>query len=194
MSSQSCGKCEKTVYATEKVEAASKWYHKGCFKCADTTCNIQLNLKTFKAANGAIYCDKHVPKHKAAQIADSVSIQHAINAPKKSNEGLHKVLVGTGETPTYGLDTISTQHAVNAPKKSNEGLHKVQVGTGETPTYGLSSISTQHALNAPKSAAENLGFVQRGDKITPKNGLGSNSDLSSPTKPEHYHQAVEIEA
>ncbi|KAJ3101560.1 hypothetical protein HDU96_009930 [Phlyctochytrium bullatum] len=139
MSSQLCGKCDKTVYATEKVEAASKWYHKGCFKCADASCNIQLNLKTFQAAHGAIYCDKHVPKHKAAQIPDPVSIQHAVHVPKKSNEGLHKIQVGTGETPKYGIDTISTQHALNAPKSTAENLGHIQKGDRSPTKTGFGS-------------------------------------------------------
>ncbi|KAI8847369.1 hypothetical protein BC829DRAFT_396742 [Chytridium lagenaria] len=126
MSSQNCGKCDKTVYATEKVEAASKWYHKGCFKCADTSCNIQLNLKTFQAANGAIYCDKH--------IADPVSVQHAMHAPKKSNEGLHKIQVGTGETPnmTYFV-------CLDAPRNTAENLGHVQKGDKSPLKVGFGS-------------------------------------------------------
>lgn len=86
---------------------------------------------------------------------------HAKHAPKKTAEGLHKTTVGTGETPTYGLDTVLTQHALNAPKKSVENLLKTQVGSGEF-SYGLGAIGTQHALNAPRKGAENLGVVQKG--------------------------------
>jgi len=129
-SAQNCGKCNKTVYQTEKVEAAGKWYHKGCFKCADPSCGIQLNLKTFKVVNNDIWCEKHLPKPKATSVADSVSVVHAMHAPKKTSEGLHKAQVGTGETPTYGLDTISTQHALAAPKKQSENLGHVKKGDG----------------------------------------------------------------
>ncbi|KAJ3286785.1 hypothetical protein HK104_008872 [Borealophlyctis nickersoniae] len=126
MSSQVCGSCSKTVYQTEKVEAGNKWYHKGCFKCSDPACNVQLTLKTFKVVNNQIWCEKHVPKPKATAVADSVSVMHAMHAPKKAAEGLHKAQVGTGETPTYGLDNMSTQHALNTPKKPTENLGHVK--------------------------------------------------------------------
>ncbi|KAI8823611.1 uncharacterized protein EV422DRAFT_362245 [Fimicolochytrium jonesii] len=131
--SQNCGKCEKAVYPTEKIEAASKWYHKGCFKCSDPNCNIQLNLKTFKAVNDQIWCQKHTPQPKATSVADSVSVLHAMHAPKKTAEGLHKTTVGTGETPQYGLDTLQTQHALLTPKKSIENLGNIQKGDATTP-------------------------------------------------------------
>ncbi|KNC99659.1 uncharacterized protein SPPG_05041 [Spizellomyces punctatus DAOM BR117] len=166
MSSQVCGKCDKTVYATEKVEAAQKWYHKGCFKCNDPHCNIQLTLKTFQVVNDNVWCGKHAPKPNATYGLDTVQTQHALSAPKKTTEGLHKIQVGTGESPTYGLDTVQTQHALSAPKKQAENLHKVQVGTGEQYSYGLNTLQTQHALNAPKKQVENIGHVKKGDGST----------------------------
>ncbi|KAJ3103384.1 hypothetical protein HDU97_010222 [Phlyctochytrium planicorne] len=151
MSSQACGKCEKTVYPTEKVEAAGKWFHKGCFKCNDASCGITLTLKTFQCDNGALYCAKHLPKVKATSIADPVSIQHAINTPKKSSEGLHKVQVGTGETPSYGLQSIGTQHALSAPRASAENLGHVQKGDKSPTKTGFGSkedISGQSEVEA----------------------------------------------
>ncbi|KAJ3016190.1 hypothetical protein HKX48_004173 [Thoreauomyces humboldtii] len=131
-SSEKCGKCEKTVYPTEKVEAASKWYHKGCFKCSDSNCNIQLNLKTFQVVNDAIWCTKHAPQPKATQVADSVSVLSALRAPKKTAEGLQKTQVGANglAAPSYGLDTLQTQHALLVPRKSAENLGTVQKGGG----------------------------------------------------------------
>ncbi|KAJ3044545.1 hypothetical protein HDV00_001974 [Rhizophlyctis rosea] len=144
MSAQNCGACAKTVYPTEKIEAAGKWYHKGCFKCSDPACGITLNLKTFKVVNEAIWCDKHAPKPKATAIADSVSIVHAMHAPKKVAEGLQKVQVGTGETPTYGLDTVSAQHALNAPKIKAENIGNVQKG-------GANKLGSSNQLTGSQS-------------------------------------------
>ncbi|KAL2912029.1 hypothetical protein HK105_208458 [Polyrhizophydium stewartii] len=121
-----CGKCAKTVYANEKLEAAGKWFHKGCFKCSNAECSIQLNLKSFKAAEGQIWCEKHTPKAQYTTVTDSVSVMHALHAPKKSTEGLHKVQVGTGEAPSIGLETMSMQHALTAPKKPVENLGNVK--------------------------------------------------------------------
>ncbi|KAI8928183.1 hypothetical protein BC831DRAFT_397850 [Entophlyctis helioformis] len=121
-----CGKCTKTVYPTEKVEAAGKWFHKGCFKCNNDECGITLSLKTFKAFEGAVYCDRHVPKPTHTAVSDSVSVVHALHAPKKTAEGIHKAQVGTGEVPTYGIDSIAVQHAVTAPKKPIENIGNVK--------------------------------------------------------------------
>ncbi|KAJ1342510.1 hypothetical protein BSLG_002952 [Batrachochytrium salamandrivorans] len=108
-----CGKCAKTVYSNEKLEAAGKWFHK-------------LNLKNFKADQGHVWCEKHVPKPQHTAVTDSVSVVHALHAPKKASEGLHKAQVGTGETPAYGLETISVQHALAAPKKPIENIGNVK--------------------------------------------------------------------
>ncbi|KAI8998012.1 hypothetical protein BC832DRAFT_566644 [Gaertneriomyces semiglobifer] len=199
MASQACGKCDKTVYQTEKVEAAGKWFHKGCFKCNDPACNIQLNLKSFQAVNGSVWCDKHVPKPTATAVADSVSVLHALNAPKKASENLKKAQVGTGETPNIGLDTISNQHALNAPRKVAENLHKTQVGTGDNSSYGLDTMQTQHALNAPRKNAENLGFVQKGGSqsamLVPRSSQENlGPEEQAPNEYEHEHEPEQIEA
>ncbi|KAJ3166439.1 Metabotropic GABA-B receptor subtype 3A [Geranomyces variabilis] len=176
-SAQKCGTCEKTVYATEKIEAAGKHYHKGCFKCSDPNCNIQLNLKTFQAQNNEIWCGKHVPVPKATAVADSVSVLHAKHAPKKATEGLHKTNVGTGETPTYGLDTLGTQHALLSPKKSSENLGTVRkggAGSGSVPRLGSknsltgsnrgSSTSIEQQQEHQQQDGEDEGQQQRGDQ------------------------------
>ncbi|TPX35366.1 hypothetical protein SmJEL517_g02220 [Synchytrium microbalum] len=152
MASQNCNSCSKTVYPTERIDAAGSQYHKagqtflcslneplGCFKCHEETCKIQLSLKTFKAAEGQVWCEKHLPKPKATAIADSVSVMHAMHAPKKVTEGLHTIKVGTGEVPSYGLDTVSNQHALNAPKKPIENLGNVQKGDYSKEQSGVAS-------------------------------------------------------
>ncbi|KAJ3327663.1 hypothetical protein HDU76_011366 [Blyttiomyces sp. JEL0837] len=144
MSSQTCGQCQRTVYVTEKVDLGGRWIHKGCLKCDDESCHIQLNLKTFKQANGGIWCEKHVPKHKAASVTDSVAEKRALAAPKKAPEGLHRVLVGTGETPTYGLDSIATQHALAAPKKQAENLGFVHKGDAKPVDGSTSTLTASH--------------------------------------------------
>jgi hypothetical protein len=59
MSNPKCGVCAKTVYPMELVTAASKSFHKFCFKCEK--CKTTLNLKNFKAHDGKIWCAVHYP-------------------------------------------------------------------------------------------------------------------------------------
>ena len=96
------------------MEAGNKHYHKLCFKCADSQCGITLTLKTLKTANGEIYCMKHVPKATATSVSDSVSVMHALHAPKKASEGLKKTQVDpSGQVPKYGLNSVNLQHNVS---------------------------------------------------------------------------------
>ena len=101
MSNPKCDICGKTVYPLEKVSAADKAFHKWCFKCAE--CNVTLNLQTFKAVQGKVYCFTHTPVDRASTSADSMSVTKAVNAPKKVAEGLSQVQKGTGEKPTQGF-------------------------------------------------------------------------------------------
>eukprot|EP01006_Ploeotia_vitrea_P061219 TRINITY_DN77528_c0_g1_i1.p2 TRINITY_DN77528_c0_g1~~TRINITY_DN77528_c0_g1_i1.p2 ORF type:complete len:262 (-),score=100.29 TRINITY_DN77528_c0_g1_i1:15-800(-) len=49
-----CGRCQKSVYAAEKVLGAGQSWHKACFKC--TTCNKRLDSSTLADSGGKLYC------------------------------------------------------------------------------------------------------------------------------------------
>eukprot|EP01118_Nematostelium_gracile_P008159 TRINITY_DN2696_c0_g1_i1.p1 TRINITY_DN2696_c0_g1~~TRINITY_DN2696_c0_g1_i1.p1 ORF type:complete len:123 (+),score=17.56 TRINITY_DN2696_c0_g1_i1:84-452(+) len=53
---EKCGRCAKTVYPTEKVNAIGKSWHKACFKC--TTCNATIQLGTEQNHEGMPYCKR----------------------------------------------------------------------------------------------------------------------------------------
>ncbi|RKO95148.1 hypothetical protein CAUPRSCDRAFT_9347 [Caulochytrium protostelioides] len=88
-----------------------------------------LNLKSFKAADAHVWCEKHLPKPKATAVADSVSTVHALMSPKKTTEGLHKTHVGVGDAVSLGPDSVAVLHATSAPRKSVENLGTVQKGS-----------------------------------------------------------------
>ncbi|CAF0980048.1 unnamed protein product [Brachionus calyciflorus] len=53
--SDRCARCQKAVYAAEKVVAASKFYHKLCFNCS--TCKKALNsMNCCDNSEGEIFC------------------------------------------------------------------------------------------------------------------------------------------
>ena len=114
--SSNCHNCSKVVYATEKIEVNQLLFHKRCFKCAQPDCVFNLNLRNFTLMDNVLYCMKHAPKPTLTVIPDMKQLVHALNAPKKSSEGLHKIILGSGEIPTIHLDGIEMQMALNAPK------------------------------------------------------------------------------
>merc|ERR1719359_403096 len=155
-----CYVCGKTAYPLESYSAADNTFHKLCFRCKE--CNLTLNVGSFKAADGAVYCAKCVPKATATAVADDFKVKTALNAPKKTAEGLGKAQKGTGDKAVgVGLDSMSVKTATSAPKKVTEGLGKAQKGTGDKAVgVGLDSMSVKTATSAPKASAEGLGTVQ----------------------------------
>lgn len=148
--SQQCPKCDKRVYPTEKIELSGKWFHKSCFKCSESGCTFTISLKNFQMHDGNIYCFKHVPKHQAAQMADDVSLVHAM-----SKASLH-----CRSSPSRHSSSYCFQ--LDAPKREAEGLHKNKVGVDEHINLGADALETKAALNAPRRQAENLGYIQKG--------------------------------
>lgn len=115
--SEKCGSCGKTVYPTERINGAGKAWHKACFRCMSDNpkCNITLDLKTVNASAGKIYCKAHVPKHQAKQVADTVAMKTALNAPKKVSES-------TGNAQKGDQNKLKVA-AANAPK-AETGTHQ----------------------------------------------------------------------
>ncbi|KAF2072988.1 hypothetical protein CYY_005700 [Polysphondylium violaceum] len=148
-----CASCNKTAYPLESIVALDSSYHKACFKCS--VCNMTLNVKNFKGLEGKLYCAVHTPKATATQVADSVAIKNALNAPKKTAEGLGNAQKGSGDKPTIGLDTVANKNALSAPKKVAEGARGVQKGTGGKP-----QIAVFGATPGAQSTGENIEYAQ----------------------------------
>merc|ERR1712137_945921 len=89
MPSNKCYVCGKTAYPLESYSAADNTFHKLCFRCKE--CNVTLNVGTFKAFEGSVYCSKCVPKPSATAVADDFKVKNALNAPKRKAEGLGAV-------------------------------------------------------------------------------------------------------
>jgi len=101
-----CANCGKTVYPIESLSAADLIWHKGCFRCQEDKCTVQLNLANFKAVGGKVYCQKHVPMPKLTQTtADgSLVMATALAAPKTQKasgvQKTNRMTFGPGELPT----------------------------------------------------------------------------------------------
>lgn len=80
-----CPVCEKSVYATEGLNAGHGLYHKACFRCEEHGCGISLTLKNFKSAQGKVWCEKHVPKVKATAVGVEGNLLMQSLASKESD-------------------------------------------------------------------------------------------------------------
>merc|ERR1712063_211648 len=109
--------CGKTAYPLESYSAADNTFHKLCFRCKE--CNVTLNVGTFKAFEGSVYCSKCVPKPSATAVADDFKVKNALNAPKRKAEGLGAVQKGTGDKAVgVGLDSMSVNPPPTHQRKS----------------------------------------------------------------------------
>lgn len=54
---EKCAVCNKTVYATEKISADEKTFHKTCLKC--THCSKVLSTGTYASMSNVYYCKPH---------------------------------------------------------------------------------------------------------------------------------------
>merc|ERR1712137_850469 len=180
-----------TAYPLESYSAADNTFHKLCFRCKE--CNLTLNVSSFKAFQGAVYCAKCVPKPSATAVADDFKVKSALNAPKKTAEGLGAVQKGTGDKAVgVSLDSMSVKTATSAPKKKAEGLGAVHKGTGDKAVgVGLDSMSVKSATSAPKRTSEGVPISARNASTANQSGVVGATYEDEPA--EEYRQEEEEE-
>ncbi|XP_068162316.1 LIM and SH3 domain protein 1-like [Antennarius striatus] len=64
-----CGRCNKPVYPTEKINCLDKYWHKGCFSCE--VCKMALSMQTYKGFEKKPYCTMHYPKTSFTIVTDT---------------------------------------------------------------------------------------------------------------------------
>ncbi|XP_028332887.1 LIM and SH3 domain protein 1-like [Gouania willdenowi] len=64
-----CGRCNKPVYPTEKLNCLDKYWHKGCFSCE--VCKMALSMNNYKGFDKKPYCTMHYPKTSFTIVADT---------------------------------------------------------------------------------------------------------------------------
>jgi hypothetical protein len=57
MANSLCAVCQKTAYATERINVDGLAFHRLCFRCK--SCNNPLRLGNYAALNGSFYCKPH---------------------------------------------------------------------------------------------------------------------------------------
>uniref|UniRef100_A0A3Q0TBL1 LIM and SH3 domain protein 1 n=1 Tax=Amphilophus citrinellus TaxID=61819 RepID=A0A3Q0TBL1_AMPCI len=64
-----CGRCNKPVYPTEKINCLDKYWHKGCFSCE--VCKMALSMTSYKGFEKKPYCSMHYPKTSFTIVTDT---------------------------------------------------------------------------------------------------------------------------
>jgi len=132
MTGKACAVCGKTAYPLEAFTinisgVGEKTYHKTCFKCAHEEggkgCSTTVNMKNYRAVDGKIFCTPHAPKPKGTVITQTVAMQSALNAPKKSNAplGIHKAdpKVAGKHSADFTVNQVGDQSTENNPDQSS---------------------------------------------------------------------------
>ena len=81
---EKCTICNKSVYATEKLNILGKTWHKWCFKC--TVCGMSLTMKNYQATGGDPYCRAHYPAAGASEDRQKTSDGLHRNGKRKGKE------------------------------------------------------------------------------------------------------------
>ncbi|CAH8436266.1 unnamed protein product [Schistosoma mattheei] len=63
---EKCVRCDKSVYAAERMEAGGNIWHKRCFCCSK--CDMLLNLNNYNQSDRVLYCKKHFQEEVLAKI------------------------------------------------------------------------------------------------------------------------------
>jgi len=131
-----CTRCGKTVYATEKISAGNKPYHKLCLKCTESTCQMSLNTLNVVVFKGDPYCKAHLPVERKGTGADAVGTQSALKAPKPVASGVDWQSAGAkaaGADPNKAADT---SYSAAAPQATDQGTSESYGGGGDDGGYG----------------------------------------------------------
>jgi len=98
MPNKKCSVCDKTAYPLESVEAGGKTWHKLCFKCSQ--CKITLNVASFKAHEGGVFCSGCVPRATHTQVTDSVATRAALSTYNTLLQALSLSITTTTTIPS----------------------------------------------------------------------------------------------
>jgi len=112
----------------EKIEGAGKIWHKGCFKCAK--CAATLNLKTFKAFDGKVWCKVHYPP-------EQTKVQQFGN-DKKSDSGTYENAATESQTDAggqWGGGSADTGEYSNTPGTHDAGAEGGYAAEGGEQGY-----------------------------------------------------------
>uniref|UniRef100_H2M818 LIM and SH3 domain protein 1 n=2 Tax=Oryzias latipes TaxID=8090 RepID=H2M818_ORYLA len=88
MMNPSCGRCNKPVYPTEKINCLDKFWHKCCFSCE--VCKMALSMKNYKGFEKRPYCSMHYPKTSFTIVTDTPENLRLKQQSQLNSQALYK--------------------------------------------------------------------------------------------------------
>jgi hypothetical protein len=190
-----CGKCDKTVYATEEIKCLDKVWHKGCLKC--TSCGTTLNIKTVKGYDKMPYCNVHYPQPKLTAVADNPEMQRLRQLQDvQSDAKYHKDFnENKGKFTSIADDPATTR----AKEQQRNVSHAEYTGKRKESASETSAQENQQQSNTPEPievpvAVEEPSSVAKEPEPTPKS-LAEKPEVeqtnSLPNEAEHSSDDVQ---
>ncbi|XP_060945307.1 LIM and SH3 domain protein 1 isoform X1 [Limanda limanda] len=167
-----CGRCNRVVYPTEKVNCLDKYWHKGCFSCE--VCKMTLNMKNYKGFDKKPYCNAHYPKTNFTSVADTpenlrlqqqTKMQSHVRYREDFEKNKGKNFSSVADTPEIqrvkkSQDNISNIKYHEDFEKAKLGKDAPQPQSGHSPAAAFQpSAASQNNYDAP---SESVGQAAAG--------------------------------
>ncbi|XP_064170230.1 LIM and SH3 domain protein 1-like isoform X1 [Anguilla rostrata] len=183
-----CGRCNKVVYPTEKVNCLDKYWHKACFSCE--ICKMTLNMKNYKGFEKRPYCNVHYPKTTFTSVADTPENLRLKQQSKMQSQVLYKedFEKNKGKGFSVVVDTPEMQRIKKTQEqisniKYHEEFEKSRMG-GEAPQSPTAGYNQQPSpgYQSPTSYQPSPGF-QSPTAYQPSPGFQSPTLYQPPAEP-----------
>ncbi|KAM4598449.1 LIM and SH3 domain protein 1-like isoform 2-T2 [Polymixia lowei] len=151
-----CGRCNRVVYPTEKVNCLDKYWHKGCFSCE--ICKMTLNMKNYKGFEKRPYCNAHYPKTHFTCVADTPENIRLKQQTKMQSQVLYKEEFEKNKGKGFSVvaDTPEMQRIKKTQGnisniKYHEEFEKSRMGGDAPPHQPSNPTSAYQAPAAPQN-------------------------------------------
>ncbi|XP_029912892.1 LIM and SH3 domain protein 1 isoform X1 [Myripristis murdjan] len=162
-----CGRCNRVVYPTEKVNCLDKYWHKGCFSCE--TCKMTLNMKNYKGFEKRPYCNAHYPKTQFTCVADTPENRRLKEQSKMQSQVLYKEEFEKNKGKGFSVvaDTPEMQRIKKTQDnisniKYHEEFEKSRMG-GEAPPH--QPCNPTSAAYQPPAASQNYHYEPAAEPV-----------------------------
>ncbi|XP_029912893.1 LIM and SH3 domain protein 1 isoform X2 [Myripristis murdjan] len=161
-----CGRCNRVVYPTEKVNCLDKYWHKGCFSCE--TCKMTLNMKNYKGFEKRPYCNAHYPKTQFTCVADTPENRRLKEQSKMQSQVLYKEEFEKNKGKGFSVvaDTPEMQRIKKTQDnisniKYHEEFEKSRMG-GEAPPHQPCNPTSAYQ---PPAASQNYHYEPAAEPV-----------------------------